>query len=257
MHDETTIEGTRWRGVRELEKSRDAAYETLQQAQDSYDRAEELAARAEKAIREKNREEVGEWAASIFEDERAVILSLATTGLEDPIDIVEVEVLDVAGETVFSERVRPATFEGGGPIPIDPGATDMHGYIAEDLEDAPTLAEVWPQFREALEDRRVVIYNAEYAGRVLAQTLDRYGLKPPEEGVVGCAMQAYARIAGHWSLEDEVYRPVALPGQDGTPEGNARALHALLRDIAGLVPVPVSSGGNDEITEEDFDSIPF
>lgn len=257
MHDETTVEATRWRMVRELEKARDAAEETLRYARWGHERAEELATRAEDAIRERNREEVAEWARGVLEDPETVITALGTTGLDDPVDVVEAALYQ-AGEEVFHERVRPT-------VEIEEGAAAMHGHTAETLEDAPTFSEIYPRLREVLERKRMIAYNSEYVSRVLAQTFERYGLEPQEAGIE-CAMKQYARVAGEWSVEAETYRPVALPNADGTPEGNTRALHALLVELAGFVPVSPGSGGRGgrrravtdaEPQDDDFDSIPF
>lgn len=282
MHDETTIEAVRWRGVRELEKARDAAEDTLRQARDSHERSEYLASRAEEAIRDRNREEVGEWARSVLEYPSNVILSLGTTGLDDPIDIVEVVALGADGEAVFEERVRPAGYAvresldsvpvevRRDPVPVSPGASSMHGHTVASLADAPTFAEIHPRLLQALDGKRVVVYNSAYVLRALGQTVERYRLSPRMHllgvGVeIECAMERYARIEGTWSLEAETYGSVALPGRTGTPTGNARATLELLRELAGeRAPVSSGSGGrgrrrgeDHDVNSEDFEDVPF
>lgn len=265
MHEEQTVEAVRWRMVAELGKARDAA-------EDNAGRARELHERAEEAIREENRREVEGWAREALEDPDTVVLSVATTGLHDPVDVVEMVALGVDGETVISERVRPDTYEAEavtgyddagdpkierretGPVEIEDGAARMHGHTAESLADAPTLAELHPRLRETLSGKRVVVYNGEYVSRALSQTLERYGLGPLEVNVE-CAMEAYSRLEGTWSVDRETYYSVKLPGGDGSPAGNARALLALLRELAGVVSGG-SSGSRDE-NDEDWEDIPF
>lgn len=271
MHDETTIEAVRWRMVRELEKARDAAETNL-------DRATELHERAQQSIRETNRREVAHWARSVLDDPFAVLLALGTTGLEDPVDVVEVVVLGVgvAGEPIYSMRVRPAGYAATdtlcgddvevrrGPVEVEEGAFRVHGHADPSLRDARTLEEIWPGLHPILALNRVVAYNAEYVSRVLSQSTARYGLEPLTDAAIECAMERYARVEGRWSVEDETYRPVALPGRDGSAGGNARALYHLLRTLAGRVPVPSSSGGRGgrrreevDVDEEDFEDVPF
>lgn len=270
------VEVTEWRMVRELQKAKHAARLAYEEALASHDRAEELVSRAEQAIRERNRAEVAEWARGILDDPDALFLALATTGLEDPIDVVEVVVLGTDGETLLSERVRPAayvveeTLDGDAveirrdPVEITPGAAGMHGRTAENLADAQTFARIYPRLAEALAGKRAVVYNAEYVGRVLEQTFRRYGLEAVWARRA-CAMESYSRVAGEWSVDSEEYYPVKLPGQDGTPEGNARALQALLKELADEAnPEPEASsggggrrGGDVDLNEEDFEDIPF
>lgn len=264
MHDEATIEAVRWRGVTELRKAREAAKAT-------YSRVRELHERAEEAIRLENHREVGEWARDVLKDPEAVILALATTGLHDPVDMVEVVLLGVDGETVLSERVRPGTYgtetitgydESGDPeiekretdpVEIDEGAARMHGHTAESLADAPTFPELYPRLQEVLGKRRIIVYNEEYISRVISQTTARYGLEPLVVNIE-CAMSFYSRVEGTWSVADETYYHVPLPGRDGTPHGNARATLELLRSLAGYSS---ASGGRDEMDELDFDDVPF
>lgn len=268
MHDEETIEAVRWRGVTELRKARDAA-------EAAYSRARELHERAEKAIREENRRDVGEWARDVLEDEQGVILALGTTGLHDPVDIVEVVALSTAGETVFSERVRPAAYQDetitgyddagdpqierreAGPVEVEDGAARMHGHTAETLAEAPTFEELYSRLREVLGDKRVVVYNEEYLKRVLSQTYSRYGLEPLPVNIE-CAMTAYSRVEGQWSVAEETYYSVKLPNGDGMPGGNARATLELLRSLAGEGgAVPGGSVEDHDMDEEDFDDIAF
>ena len=266
MHDETTIEAIRWRGVTELGKARDAA-------EAAYSRTREIHERAEEAIREENREEVAEWAGEVLKDPSTVVLSLATTGLHDPVDVVEVVALSTDGETVISERVRPARYEAdtivgrdelrnaeiekreAGPVEVEEGAAGIHGHTSESLADAPTLAEIYPRLREALVEKRIIVYNEEYVSRVLEQTIARYGLESfPTK--VECAMTAYARLEGQWSVDRESYYSVKLLGGDGTPLGNARATLELMRSLAGSSS-GASSSRDDDIEEEDFEDILF
>ncbi len=43
--------------------------------------------------------------------------------------------------------------------PISPGAFDVHGYTAADLAGQPTLAEIWPKFREFIGNDLLVAHN--------------------------------------------------------------------------------------------------
>ncbi len=266
----SAVEVQEWRTVRELQKAQEAAEAALHEAHRSHERIEYLAERAEKEVRERARREVGAWAARVKGgQEDAVVLTLATTGLDDPVDVVEVVVLGTDGEARLHERVRPVGHDGDRePVEIEDGATGMHGHTAESLADAPTFAEVYPRLAAALAGKRVVVYNAEYVLRVLEQTVERYGLEALDTARIEDAMAAYARAEGEWSVESESYYPRKLPDRDGTPLGNARATLALIERLASEHGGDTSSGvsadgsgrrGGEEVdvTDEDYEDIPF
>ncbi len=175
-----------------------------------------------------------DWAAGVRADRTAVVLAIATTGFDDPIDVVEVAVLSMEGKTLLYDRVRPATHDGGDPIEIEDGASALHGHTAASLASAPTFADVYPRLLEVLRDedtpkgRRVVVYNAPYVLGVLSQTAARYGLEGIEAARVEDAMTFYSREAGKWLEDREDYYPKTLPGWVGTALGDARATLKLL-----------------------------
>lgn len=262
------VEVAEWRTVRELQKAQEAAASALKEAQGSHDRIEYLAERAETEIRERARREVSEWAAGVKADPDAVVLTLATTGLEDPVDVVEMVLMGMDGETLLHEPVRPAGYGEKEAVEIEEGATGMHGHTAASLADASTFAEVYPNLAASLEGKRTVVYNAEYVLRVLSQTIERYGLEPLDLTRVEDAMAAYAREGGEWSVDRQDYYPRKLPDQDGTPIGNARATLALVDRLAsehsGSETTAGASGDGSgrrgaevDINIEDFEDIAF
>lgn len=231
-----------WRSVHELKKC----------AHDANRRAERL----EREIRDRARQEVWEWSRDLLEDEATVALSIATTGLADPVDVVEAVVLGRDGETLLHERIKPG-------VRVEGGASEIHGHTAESLDDAPELADVWPRLRETLEGRRVIGYNAEWLADVLADAAERRALEPLDLGAE-CAMEAYTRVAGAWYVSHEDYASLPLPGRGGSPDHNARAVLDLIGSLARREdprnpPSPRGSGGSghDDREEEAFDNIPF
>lgn len=253
------VEAQGWRTVRELQKAQEAAASVLREAQDSLERIEYLRERAEKEVREQARREVGAWAAGVKSDTNAVVLTIATTGLEDPVDVVEAVVLGMDGGVRFHERVRPVGHDGGAPVEIEAGATGMHGHTADSLSDAPTFEEVYERLRGALGDGRVIVYNDEYVLRVLTQTVKRYWLEPLVTSKIEDAMVAYVRADGEYSVESESYYPKKLPDANGTPLGNARATLALVEKLAAEHGGNGSGGKGQplDIDESDWEDIPF
>lgn len=172
---------------------------------------------AEAAARTREVEEVTSWARKVLADPMAVALDLETTGLGDAF-MVEVAVLDMSGTVLLDTRVNPG-------IPIPEEAAGIHGITDGDVADARSFADLWPQLKCLLEERRVVIYNADFDTRILLVEADRYFMRAapvPREQLsipdrpgrrrfhpeavawkkslrAECAMEQYATWTGEWS----------------------------------------------------------
>src|SRR5213596_3560273 len=91
--------------------------------------------------------------------ERYVTFDFETTDKDvDVCEVVEIGAVRVVdGEIVdrFHTLVRPYR-------PITPGATKVHGYTDADLRGAPSLAEVWPEFRAFIGDDVLIAHNGQH-----------------------------------------------------------------------------------------------
>ncbi|MEZ5973735.1 MAG: exonuclease domain-containing protein [Planctomycetota bacterium] len=78
------------------------------------------------------------------------------------------------GEIVdhFETLVCPA-------VPIDPGATEIHGITDRDVRSAPFAAEALAQFSEFVGNDWMAAHNAPFDTRVLGFEYKRAGLTPP------------------------------------------------------------------------------
>ncbi len=162
-----------------------------------------------------------------------VILDSETTGLKDPVGFVEVAIADPEGNAVVDTTVRPI-------LPIEPGAQRVHGYTKESLADALAFREVYPEILDAIEGKRVVVYNARYDRRVFDTEVKALGAR----GLLGgaylpaweCAMGWYSQYVGQRGKRGG-YRNQKLPGGDHSALGDCRAtLEVLKRMAAGEAP---------------------
>jgi DNA polymerase-3 subunit epsilon len=129
------------------------------------------------------------WAGRILTDPRFVFLDTETTGLGPDAEIVDVAVVDGRGQVLLDTLVRPS-----GPIP--PEVTRIHGITDAMVAGAVTWERVYPQLARLLAAAGgVVIYNAEFDTRILAQCNTRHGL-PRCMADWQCAMRQYAAYAG-------------------------------------------------------------
>ncbi len=135
---------------------------------------------------------------------KPVYLDTETTGLHNSAEIVEICVLDHAGNPLVDSLVRPK-----GRIPAD--ATRVHGITDTMTTNAPTWAELWPQVESALTGQRVAIYNADYDVRLMTQShrLRGLSLKLPATQFV-CVMKLYAQFHGERDYRSGEYRWQAL-----------------------------------------------
>ena len=128
------------------------------------------------------------------------ILDTETTGLDDKAEIVEISIIDQLGNVVFDSLVKPQQ-----PIPAE--ATAIHGITNDMVATAPSWADIHDELCRLISSKPLVIYNADYDMRLMAQTAALYGLKPvTADAGVHCAMLAYAEFYGDWNDYKGSYR---------------------------------------------------
>lgn len=66
------------------------------------------------------------WAKELLSSREFVVLDSETTGLKNPVGLVEVAIADPDGEPVLNTAICPK-------LPIEPGDAKVHGYSAESL----------------------------------------------------------------------------------------------------------------------------
>lgn len=155
------------------------------------------------------------WAKKLFAfPKKYCILDTETTGLHgaEPVDI---GVIDLFGNVLASLRVKPS-------IPITQGAIDVHGITNEAVENAPSFAVIFDDFCEAIGDRTLLIYNAQYDEGVLRNACKAYGLKYPNFPTE-CVMLQYSEFVGEWNHRYGNYKWQKLPAGDHSALGDCRA----------------------------------
>lgn len=153
--------------------------------------------------------------------QKPVFLDTETTGLHDSAEIVEISVIDHQGEVLLDTLVRPRRR-------IPPDAVLVHGITDEMVREAPTWLHVWPQVEEALRERHVGIYNAEFDLRMMKQSHLLNGLpwRPPTRNFF-CIMKLYSDFYGasRWQKLESAGRQcgLALPNSHRAREDSLLA----------------------------------
>jgi len=99
-----------------------------------------------------------------------LFLDTETTGLDESAEIVEISILDVAGNIVFHSLVKPIN-----PIPHD--AMEIHGITNEEVENAPRFTEIMDDLLNVMTGRKILIYNEDYDIRLMMQSARIAGAK--------------------------------------------------------------------------------
>ncbi|MEV3812529.1 3'-5' exonuclease [Aeromonas allosaccharophila] len=154
------------------------------------------------------------------------ILDTETTGLDDQAEIIEISIIDQFGGVVFDSLVKPQK-----PIPAE--ATAIHGITNDMVATAPSWADIHDEVCRIVNCYPLVIYNADYDMRLMAQTAALYGLQPVTANAgVHCAMLAYAEFYGDWNDYKGSYRwqrlTTAAAQQGVVTDGQA---HRALADV--------------------------
>ncbi|EFT2485915.1 3'-5' exonuclease, partial [Salmonella enterica] len=96
-----------------------------------------------------------------------VFLDTETTGLDDTAQALEIGLVNTRGETIFETRLKPT-------VSIDPAAAAVHGISDDELVSAPSWPDIAQQLQHYIGQRPLVIFNADFDTRILAQTAAAY-----------------------------------------------------------------------------------
>jgi len=138
-------------------------------------------------------------------------------------DIVDIAAVRVRGRVIveqFQRLVRPSR-------PIAPKASSLHGYFDADVCNAPTLAEVWPDFRAFVGNDLLVAHNG--------HTFDVPVLRRVAAGLPGLEELAFFdTLPLAHSLLDESAKLEHLADRFGVARGRS---HHAIDDASTLVGV--------------------
>ena len=134
-----------------------------------------------------------------------VFLDTETTGLTANDTVIEIAIVDHLGEVLFDKLIKPAG-------KIAPEASRVHGIQPAMVQDAPRWDSLWPEIEAILNNRTVVIYNADFDLRLMQQTHTRHWLRwrNPEGSQFACLMKLYAQYYAQWDPRRGSYRYQSL-----------------------------------------------
>ncbi len=145
------------------------------------------------------------------------VIDTETTGLNVNFDeVLEIAILDSNGEVLLNTLVRPEKNVEW------PDAQRIHGISPEDVQSAPTLAQIRDEIREIVKHRIVVIYNAEYDSAMLEGCLDT-------ADDVQCCMWGFTQVYAEQLDQPERWHKLVqashFVGHDWGQDAAHRAIH--------------------------------
>ncbi len=183
-----------------------------------------------------------EWAQKLLDTPDLVIWDAHTTGLGHFDEIVELALINKAGEILFDSMVRPTQ-------PIPPSASRIHGIYNETAANAPSIDAVYAELCELVPSKTVLAWSGEFDARILGQSLRNTQIPLTARGPIrGVKVESdplnryycegwtfidlmffYADAFGKWNSRHYSYNLVGLPGKGERALHNARmTLEALL-----------------------------
>ncbi len=181
-----------------------------------------------------HRRQAVQWARNLLR-RPFLVLDTETTGLGEADEIVQIAIINQAGETVLNQLIRPT-------MAIPAAASRIHGIGDADVAAAPDFKAIYVRLSAALAGQAVIAYNMPFDWRMLQQTAAAFGLPDVRTGKQDCAMKQYARYKGARTRNGRHYIPhklTAAIAQEGlTVErahdalDDARMTLALVRKMA-------------------------
>mgnify|MGYP007071603296 CR=1 FL=1 len=179
---------------------------------------------------DQDRKEAADWAREMLASD-ALILDTETSGLDDTAEIVQIAIIDMHGNTLLDALIKPVNG-------IPRSASRIHGITDETVAEAPSFADVWPSICDVIRDKTVIIYNADYDTRLLAQSARAHGITLLRVDYVTykCAMLPYSAWVGSWNDYHGNYRWQRLPAGDHSALGDCLATLNVLQKMAAQEP---------------------
>jgi DNA polymerase-3 subunit epsilon len=165
-----------------------------------------------------------QWAREVLQDKNVVILDTETTDLHG--EAIEIAVIDLAGNVLFNQRVKPLG-------EINPDAERIHGISMKALENEPTFNQVYQQLASLTNGKRVLIYNYAFDSRILQEQCKSHNLPAFNWHIDSdCVMLWYAQWYGDWNDYHGNYRWQRLSGGNHSALGDCRATLEVLKSMA-------------------------
>ena len=136
------------------------------------------------------------WRFENIINKDTLILGLATTGEGKLDEIIEVCLVDLDGNILMDQLIRPT-------VTVSEQAYKINGISFNDLVDEPSYLSIYTELLELVEGKVVCIYNADIGARIIRQTSQKYNLESPLNYTedIFCIMENYSEIKDEYDKD--------------------------------------------------------
>src|SRR5258708_10834605 len=191
------------------------------------------------------------WAQAVQQLRNLAFLEFDTDGFSADADIIRVVLLDKDGTTLYAQTIKPRR-------PISEKTTALTAVRQEDVEQAPTFAEICPELSTALQGRYILSFNLSFDLDKLRENAQRFGVEPV--AVIGeCLMQRSQQYFHQYSYPKlaDLCRRIGFPLPDhplqnawDRARGQMHLLEAMSQGITFVQEQPQQRDADEE-SEED------
>lgn len=159
-----------------------------------------------------------------------LILDTETTGIEDDDEVIQIAIVNKAGQTVFESLIKPQFKTRWDD------AYHIHSISPAKVKNSPLLVQAWSEISSLLAKATdLVIYNADYDWRLIHQSQIAPTQTAEFRNRTTCMMQAYSALAGEWWEWKQDYKWQKLPGRrQHSAADDCMAVLALIQAMAEL-----------------------
>ena len=138
-----------------------------------------------------------------------LVLDTETTGIGKKAELCEIAIVDFQTEQVlFNSLIKPRDLEG-----YETGkAREVNGISQDELMNAPTLPDVWPEILRILQSKHITSFNTDFDLKMIRNSAYRWSLDVPPFAATCLMKLAMAffdldywpnldEIAQHFSIE--------------------------------------------------------
>jgi len=170
------------------------------------------------------------WAHERINNADFIVIDTESTSLNG--EVVDLAILDAAGETIFNSLIKPVG-------QVTEQARAVHHISDAMLADAPNFADLWPEVEPLLAGKIVITYNVKFDFGMFALSLLAHGLPTEQLEESGsrwhCLMEKYQEHArkSRWQKLDVALQQQGLPvSNTHRALADAQAAYSLLAHLA-------------------------
>ena len=172
------------------------------------------------------KEDCREWARRRLA-QGFVVIDFETTGLNYDAEPVQVGIVDHLGAVLVNTLIKPVG-------PVSEGARAVHGISDEQLINAPTWGEIYPDVFQAVQGQRVLYYAMDgFDLGVFEYACQVHELALPGGVVWESVMPLWNAWCGEWHGYFEDWRWQPLGGSHDAAR-DAELVRQIVREMAGL-----------------------